>query len=97
MPETESKYGYNVGQIVVTKLELIDENLNTIPAGTRIRIVAIAPKVRIRTGDEYLDSKQYFFNAVIESQELDYGNRIRANFCTIKKLPKNSHTKLTQN
>ena len=88
----ESAYGFKIGQIVLTKIDLTNENGVTIPTGTRLRIVAIAPKVRIYTqnNDLYgipqrLDSKQYFFNAVLEDQQEDYSNRIRANFCTITK------------
>lgn len=94
MPVVESKYGYTVGQLVQTKYELKDENDNTIPAGTQIRIVAITPKVRVFPAeliklweDSYLyDTQEYFYNAVIASQAEDYGNRIRENFCTIEKI-----------
>ena len=89
----ESTYGYTVNQIVTNKIDLTNENGVTIPTGTRLRIVAIAPKVRIYTenNDLYdmaqrLDSKQYFFNAVLEDQQEDYSNRIRANFCTIRNV-----------
>jgi hypothetical protein len=82
-----TKYGYSIGQIVQTRYNLYDENQNEIPAGTRIRIVAIAPKVRIITGDELHDRREYFYNAILADQtEPDYMNRIRANFCTIRKI-----------
>ena len=89
---TENKYGYTVGQIVKSKVALImDDGKDTIvPAGTLLRLICFAPKV-YKLKKEFLDdthdSKEYFFNAVLASQENDY-NRIRANFCTIEKIKK---------
>jgi hypothetical protein len=84
-----SAYGFNVGQNVLTKVDLIDENNNLIRAGTLIRIVAIPAKVRltnpwkIEKQPKYYDFREYFYNAVLASQKEDYTNRIRANFVTI--------------
>lgn len=54
--------------------------------GTLARIVAIVPKVRIvKNGNpKTMDSKQYFYNAVLATQVEDYGHRIRANFVTLR-------------
>jgi hypothetical protein len=77
---------YVIGDIVKNVVELKDENGNTIPVNTPLRIVAIAAKVRMsRIKDEYHDKLEDFFNAVLASQENDYESRIRANFCTIRK------------
>jgi hypothetical protein len=55
--------------------------------GTKLRLVAFAPKVRVcATASPSNDTKAYFFNAVRASQEKDYGSRIRASFCTIRKV-----------
>jgi hypothetical protein len=86
-----TKYGFKVGQNVFTKVELLDENNNFIPENTLIRIVDIAPKVRntnpllIKGQPRNFDNKEYFYNAVLATQENDYSNRIRANFVTIGK------------
>ncbi len=88
----EPKYGFKLNQIVLSKVELYDEKENLIPAKSKLRIVAIAPKVRlsnpwsIKNQPEYHDSKEYFYNAVRAEQKEDYGNRIRANFVTIEKV-----------
>lgn len=88
MTEIVAMYKYNLGEIVETKVDLISENKTPIPAGTKIRLVAFAPKVRIvKDGEKsHYDKKPYFFNAVIATQENDYSDRIRANFVTIKKI-----------
>lgn len=76
--------GYTVGKKYKLKVTVKDEHENIIPAGTIIRLVAITPKVRIVNG-ENKDNWMYFYNAVIATQENDYSNRIRENFCTIKR------------
>lgn len=88
MTEIIAMYKYNLGEIVETKVDLVSENKNPIPVGTKIRLVAFAPKVRIiKDGEKsHYDKKPYFFNAVIATQENDYSDRIRANFVTIKKV-----------
>lgn len=78
---------YSIGDIVKNILPLESENGTSIPPDTHLRIVAIAPKVRMVAKDNYHDNSPYFFNAVLADQTNDYSNRIRANFCTIKKLP----------
>lgn len=80
----EEYRGYKVGKKYSLKVEVKDENNNIIPAGTIIRLVSIAPKVRMTTG-ENKDSWMYFYNAVISTQDNDYSNRIRENFITIKR------------
>lgn len=84
-------YGYKLGEIVENVIELIDEGGLSIDHGTKLRLVAFAPKVRIpmsmvRQNPSAYDKKPYFFNAVRASQENDSGNRIRANFVTIRKI-----------
>ena len=83
MIKTEYKV-FKVGCTYILKVNVMDENRKIIPAGTKIRLVAIAPKVRMVTG-ENKDTSPYFYNAVLASQENDYANRIRENFCTIAK------------
>ena len=84
-----SAYGFDVGQNVFSKVDLIDENENKIKKGAILRIVAIAPKVRhtnpwkITNEPDYNDSKDYFYNAVLAKQKENWSNRIRANFVTI--------------
>lgn len=84
-----SAYGFDVGQNVFAKVDLFDENENLIKSGTVLRIVAIAPKVRltnpwkIQKQPKYYDGREYFYNAVLAAQKEDWRNRIRANFVTI--------------
>ena len=86
MSHKKDKYrGYVVGKKYRLLVTVKDEHGNIIPAGTIIRIVAIAPKVRIVEG-ENKDKWMYFYIAVIAEQKEDYKNRIRENFCTIKKV-----------
>jgi hypothetical protein len=88
-----SVYGFEIGQNVFSKVNLLDENENPIPKGTLLRIVAIPPKVRLTNAwklekqSEYYDNKEYFYNAVLATQKEDYSNRIRANFVTISRKP----------
>lgn len=93
-----TKYNFSVGQIVTNKIPLTDENEVNIPVGSKLRIVAIAPKVFytkkkaiqeqmvIQDNSRLFDNRVYFFNAVRAEQKEDYGNRIRAHFVTIKKV-----------
>ncbi|MFT5469588.1 MAG: hypothetical protein ACI8UO_004709 [Verrucomicrobiales bacterium] len=91
-------YGYSLDQLVVTVHALVDERGVLVPVGETLRLVAFAPKVRLpdrRYATEYekrrresglaLDWKTYFYNAVRADGE-DTHSRIRANFCTIRKL-----------
>ncbi len=85
-----SKTKILVGEQVINLVELEDENGVKIPAGSRLRVVSIAAKVIImrqkaKEQPERYDLKEHFFNAVRADQESDYGNRIRANFVTIKR------------
>lgn len=86
-----TKYGFSVGQIVTNKVSVHDENLKEVPANSKLRIVAIAPKVRltakylIQGNPEIYDSKEYFLNLVPADQEKDWGNRIRIDFVCVKK------------
>ncbi len=85
----DKMYGYKVGDVVETVVRLQTEGGVDVSIGSRLRLVAFAPKVRIsRKKDHsgFIDGREYFYNAVRESQESDYGNRIRANFCTIRKI-----------
>lgn len=83
-------YGFKIGEIVELKIALSDERDVLVEKGSRLRIVAIAPKIyepRKEIADDVgVDMKQYFYNAVRADQESDYGNRIRSNFCTIQRI-----------
>lgn len=85
MNDITMKYGFEVGKCYRTNVEVIDEYDVVIPVGTLVRIVAIVPKIRITEigNEKTMDSKQYFYNAVLATQVQDYGNRIRANFVTL--------------
>jgi hypothetical protein len=88
---TTTKYGFSVGERVISKVILFDENEFLINVGEELKIVAIAPKVRktnpwaIKNAPDYSDNKDYFVNLVQANQENDYGRRIRCNFICIKK------------
>ncbi len=105
MSDTKEMYGFKVGETVETLFELKDERNKVFPVGTKIRIVAIAPKVFAPARKEYRaqtqDGKAYFFNAVPDGtidfwenfgrepdkkSDLPLGDRIRANFITIRKI-----------
>ncbi len=93
-------YGFSIGDVVETLVNLYDEKEDPIVIGTRLRLIAFAPKVVIhgplnrRAG--FQDGKEYFFNAVRDSDKdywdrsrkngQPYGARIRADFCTVKKV-----------
>jgi hypothetical protein len=95
MTELLGAYGFKLGDIVLNKVELIDEHGNVIVPGTKLRIVAFTPKVQITKGNpKYYDNKVYFFNAVRNEQTENYSHRIRANFCTIKKFQENKMPKI---
>lgn len=82
-------YGFKVGEIIETKINVTDENGVLLERGSRLRLVSIAPKVIVVAKDNRIsgvhDSKPYFFNAVRETQESNYGDRIREDFIAIKK------------
>jgi hypothetical protein len=92
------KYGFEVGQVVATNSETMFEGKfrngewvnESIPIGTLIEIVAIAPKVsiaslRLRSANpERYDSREYFFNAVLADGSRR--ERIREDFVTVRKL-----------
>jgi hypothetical protein len=88
--ELEKRYNYKIGEIVVTKVDLWTENNQYLPTGTKLRIVAFAAKVyKTRYPDNITsDSKEYFLNAVLVAQEKDWGNRVRPDFCCIRKIKK---------
>src|SRR5687767_14144081 len=85
------KYGYNTGDIVESRVELVDENHNPVLAGTLLRLVAIAPKVRytppllIAENRAHFDSKLYLANLVRAEQKDDFGNHFRVHFVTFRK------------
>jgi hypothetical protein len=87
------KYGFEVGQVVRTRVEIADENEKTIPANTLMRIVAIAPKVRrtspfmIKERPQHNDNKEFFVN-LVDGQSFKDFPRARVNFITIRKLNK---------
>ncbi len=80
-------YGYQLHEVVENILELYDEGGIRVDYGTRLRLVAFAPKVRVSSINSATnDGRAYFFNAVRADQESDHERRIRANFCTIRKV-----------
>ena len=62
-PETYK--GFTVGQAYVSLFDLTDEYGETVPKGTALRIVAIAPKVRMQTVDETHDVLPQAANSII--------------------------------
>ena len=54
--------------------------------GTIMKVVAIAPKVCMVKGEEY-DGKPDFLN-LIEKGENKNANRVRTNFCNVRKVRK---------
>lgn len=92
-------YGYRIGETVENIVELYDEGGIRVDFGTKLRLVAFAPKVRISgINSATEDGKAYFFNAV-RADQADFwehyhgahkdkpeGKRIRASFCTIRKV-----------
>lgn len=88
----QTKYDFSVGQIVENKVKVSNEIGEVFLPGTKLRIVAITPKVRetpkiwIQDEPTRFDSKEYFLNLVLASQENDWSNRIRENFVTVKKI-----------
>lgn len=92
------KYDFSLGQIVTNKVSVFDEMGNEIPADSKLRIIAITPKVRYTSRHnidhfpKQFDSRRYFLNLVrVEQQDYDQ-NRIRVNFVTVQKLGKNNST-----
>ena len=80
---------FRVGDVVRSKVDLADEAQNVLPAGVILRIVAIAPKVRMLPvlDPRWQDNNPYFFNAIIADKLKGYPTiRIRANFCTVEKI-----------
>ncbi len=91
--DSQKMYGFKVGEIVETKVELFDETVSLrIDSGTKLRLVCFVPKVKLSQphlqDSVFVDGKEYFYNAVRANQKSDHGRRIRANFCTIKKIKK---------
>ena len=54
-------------------------------AGVKMEVVAIAPKVRMIKGEGY-DNNPDFLNLVREGSTNKYFNRVRTNFCNVKKI-----------
>ena len=81
----ETYKGFKINDYVKTTKPVTDEYDHVVPVGTFLKLVAIAPKVRITEGPNN-DRLPYFYNAVNLYQDNDYHNRIRADFCTIEKL-----------
>ena len=80
---------YTINQKVKNIVELKTESGELIPVGTILRIVVISCKVcKLKYTDEYHDNNDYFLNMVLDNQTNDYYNRIRSNFCTVKKITK---------
>lgn len=84
MEEIKKKYGFEVGKIYKSKMQIEDEYGFCFPVGTLVKIVAIVPKVRIITGFRNTDTKEYFYNGIIVPRG-DKSPRVRQNFCTLCK------------
>lgn len=94
------RYGFEVGQIVVTNSEVdVEGHWDTdtkgwvnekLPTGTLLELVAFAPKVskapdwRIAQESKRLDNRDYFYNAI--RADGSSRDRIRENFVTIRQL-----------
>ncbi len=101
--DPKKMYGFKIGETVETLFDLVDEKKTVIPAGSKIRLISFPPKVFVPPPPErraqIQDGKEYFFNAVPDGtadwwenyhkkSDLPIGNRIRANFITIRKIKK---------
>lgn len=76
-------------KVELLRTELLDDyykdHLRTrVVRGTVMRVVAIAPKVRMIKGEGY-DGNKYFVNLVVDANEQDYP-RVRTNFCNVRKV-----------
>lgn len=77
-----------IGDIVeLLRDEVVNDCLSPyiMKKGTKMEVVAIAPKVRMIQGKGY-DSNPNFLNLVIAGQTNKYINRVRTNFCNVKKI-----------
>ena len=83
MEEIKKKYGFEVGKVYRLAMGVENEHGTFFPAGVLVKIVSIAPKVRIVNLFPDQDSKEYFYNAV--PFHLPKSPRIRANFVTLEK------------
>lgn len=83
-----------IGQIVTNKVFLMDEHGKEIPAGTRLQVVAVTPKVfhtrrsQILHDPERYDSKQDFLNLIREDDYARFAQglgvfRVRCHFVTV--------------
>jgi len=90
--DNTTKYGFSVGDIVETKIPIkLSDGKKVVQSGTKIKIISITPKAYIPKGNVIdfitVDNKSYFFNAVL-LDDVEQKNRIRQDFCTIKKITK---------
>ncbi len=90
---SDKMYGYKIGDIVELKIDYQDERRAWVKAGSKLRLVAFAPKVVMRPKHEKIpypdgeDRKPYFFNAVRAEQEMgNHTDRTRGNFIIIRKV-----------
>jgi len=67
--------------------ELVNDCINPyiMKKGVKMEVVAIAPKVCMVKGKGY-DNNPNFLNLVIAGQTNKYMNRVRTNFCNVKKI-----------
>lgn len=75
-------------KVELLRTELLDDHYHDkdrtrVLAGTKMRVVAIAPKVCMVKGVGY-DNKPDFLNLVIDGQEDKH--RVRTNFCNVRKV-----------
>ena len=60
-----------------------DENKTKVAKGTIMKVAAITPKVRMVKGEGY-DNKPYFLNLEFPNKPHNH-NRVRTNFCNVKR------------
>lgn len=94
-----------IGQTVTNKVFLMDEHGEEIPAGTRLQVVAVTPKVfhtrrsKILHDPERYDSKQDFLNLVREDDYARFTQgfgvfRIRCHFVTVASVKALTYNKI---
>ena len=84
-------YGFKVGDIIRNKVPVVKKyTKKEIPAGTKMILVSITPKVylvskeQVKEDPARLDRKTHFFNATLYSEGI-IGERLREDFVTIEK------------
>lgn len=78
---------YSIGSKVQNVVILNDEKGNIIPVNTSLVIVDIKPKTCMVQRSAYYDDNPNYFIAIVDNPKDNRNqDRIRANFCTIRKI-----------